>query len=246
MLIRVSSLYRDTSHFFRHQWFNIILIAFLIACITILLNKTFMPSLDQIQVLNNKAVISSTNNLIEIIRNMSLQQQHVLLQVSAVGTFSSLVGNTMLLGGMLSLISMASSGKKVSALIALGASIPSLSRLFLLISLMTLSIQLGFMVLVFPGILLSVLFALAPVILNTDKVGILTSIQTSSQIGWSQIRLIAPPVMFWMLSKIFILLLISKLISVPPDIASIILNTCSNVISAILIIYLSRLYMLLN
>ncbi|VFP88454.1 YciC family protein [Candidatus Erwinia haradaeae] len=246
MLIRVSSLYRDTSNFLRHQWVNIILMAFLISCITILLNKSLMPSLDQIQVINNKELISSTNNLIEIIRNMSPQQQHVLFQVSAVGTFSSLVGNTMLLGGMLSLISIASSGKKVSALIALGASIPSLARLFLLISIMTLSIQLGFMVLVFPGILLSVLFALAPIIITTDKVGLFTSIQTSSQIGWSQIRFIAPSVMFWMLSKILILLLASKLIALPPDIISIILNTFSNLISAILIVYLFRLYMLLN
>ncbi|MEJ5065246.1 YciC family protein [Erwinia sp. MYb375] len=245
MSITAGSLYRDTGNFFRHQLVTITLMALLTSFITMMLGKAFTPDADQMQILGDGAA-GSAGSLMEMIQNMSPEQQQVLLKASAAGTFASLVGNVLLLGGMLCLIPMVSSGQRVSALRAIGASAPLLPRLLLLTFLMTLVIQLGFMVLVVPGVLLAVTLALSPMIMNTEKIGVFAAMRTSVRLGWSQMKLVAPAVVLWIVAKLIVLLLASSLLWLPPDVASVLLNAISNLISAILIIYLSRLYMLLR
>ncbi|WP_455814733.1 YciC family protein [Pseudomonas graminis] len=245
MSITASSLYRDTGNFFRHQLVTIVLMALLTSFITMLLGKAFTPDADQMQILGDGAA-GSASSLMEMIQNMSPEQQKVLLKASAAGTFASLVGNVLLLGGMLCLIPMVSSGQRVSALRAIGASAPFLPRLLLLTFLMTLVIQLGFMVLVVPGLLLAVTLALSPMIMTTEKTGVFAAMRTSVRLGWSQMKLVAPAVVLWVVAKLVVLLLASSLLRLPPDIASVLMNGLSNLVSAILIIYLSRLYMLLR
>jgi len=245
MSITAGSLYRDTGNFFRHQLVTITLMALLTSFITMMLGKAFTPDADQMQILGDGAA-GSAGSLMEMIQNMSPEQQKVLLKASAAGTFASLVGNVLLLGGMLCLIPMVSSGQRVSALRAIGASAPLLPRLLLLTFLMTLVIQLGFMVLVVPGVLLAVTLALSPMIMNTEKIGVFAAMRTSVRLGWSQMKLVAPAVDLWIVAKLVVLLLASSLLWLPPDVASVLLNAISNLISAILIIYLSRLYMLLR
>lgn len=245
MSITAGSLYRDTGNFFRHQLVTITLMALLTSFITMMLGKAFTPDADQMQILGDGAA-GSAGSLMEMIQNMSPEQQQVLLKASAAGTFASLVGNVLLLGGMLCLIPMVSSGQRVSALRAIGASAPLLPRLLLLTFLMTLVIQLGFMVLVVPGVLLAVTLALSPMIMNTEKIGVFAAMRTSVRLGWSHMKLVAPAVVLWIVAKLIVLLLASSLLWLPPDVASVLLNAISNLISAILIIYLSRLYMLLR
>ncbi|VFP87249.1 UPF0259 membrane protein YciC [Candidatus Erwinia haradaeae] len=246
MLITASALYRDTGNFLRHQLVNIVLIVFFTSCVMAVISKVFMPSIEEVQLLGEEALSGATRGVIEIVQNMSPDQQKVLLQLSAAGTLSSLIGHALLLGGMLSLISIASSGKPVTALHALGSSCPNLLRLLSLTFLMMLSIQIGFMSLVVPGVLLSITLALAPMIITTERVGLVSAIYTSGQLGWSHIRLIAPVVSFWILAKLLVLLIASKLVILPPDLAIVFLDILSNFFSSILIIYLSRLYMLLK
>ncbi|MEN5015346.1 YciC family protein [Erwinia sp. Eh17-17] len=245
MSITAGSLYRDTGNFFRHQLVTIALMALLTSFITMMIGKALTPDAEQMQILGDGAA-GSASSLMEMVQNMSPEQQHVLLRASAAGTFASLVGNVLLLGGMLCLIPMVSSGQRVSALRAIGASAPYLPRLLLMTFLMTLVIQLGFMVLVVPGVLFAVTLALSPVILATEKVGVFAAMRASVRLGWRQMRLIAPAVVLWIVAKLILLLLASSLLSLPPDVASVVINALSNLVSAILIIYLSRLYMLLR
>ncbi|WP_099350448.1 YciC family protein [Erwinia amylovora] len=245
MSITAGSLYRDTGNFFRHQLVTILLMALLTSFITMLIGKALTPGIDQMQILGDGAA-GSASSLMEMVRNMSHEQQQVLLRASAAGTFASLVGNVLLLGGMLRLVPLVSSGQRVSALRAMGAAAPDLPRLLLLTFLMTLVIQLGFMVLLVPGVLLAVTLALAPMIMTTEKVGVFAAMRASFRLCWSQMKLVAPAVTLWMAAKLVVLLLASALLVLPPDVASVLLNALSNLLSAALIIYLSRLYMLLR
>jgi hypothetical protein len=245
MSITAGSLYRDTGNFLRHQLITIVLMALLTSFITVLIGHALTPGADQLSILTD-GDSGSGMSLLEMVQNMSPDQQRVLLRASAAGTFASLVGNTLLLGGMLALIPMVSAGQRVSALRAIGASAPTLPRLLLLVFIMTLIIQIGFMVLVVPGVILAVVLALSPVILSTEKVGMFAAMRTSIRLVWSQMKVVAPAVAVWLLAKIVVLMLASSLTILPANVASVVLNALSNLISAILIIYLYRLYMLLR
>ncbi len=59
-------------------------------------------------------------------------------------------------------------------------------------------------------------------------------------------KLVAPAVTLSMAAKLVVLLLASALLVLPPDVAAVLRNALSNRLSAALIIYLSRLYMLLR
>lgn len=245
MSITAGSLYRDTGNFLRHQLVTIALMALLTSFITVMVGHALTPNADQLSILGEGDSGNATT-LLEMVQSMTPEQQQVLLRASAAGTLASLVGNVLLLGGMLCLIPMVSAGERVSALRAIGASAPLLPRLLLMTFLITLVVQLGFMVLVLPGVMLAILLALAPMIMVTDKTGVMAAMRASFRLAWGHIRLIAPAVMLWLLAKIVLMLFATSFTVLPANVASVVFNAISNLVSAILIIYLSRLYMLLR
>lgn len=245
MSITAASLYRDTGNFFRHQLITIVLMALVTSFISVMIAHGLTPNADELSTLSDGSAASATS-LIEMVGNMTPEQQRVLLHASAAGTLAALVGNTLLLGGMLYLIPMASSGQRVSALRAIGASAPKLPWLLILTFLITLIVQLGFMVLVVPGVLLAITLSLSPMLMVNEKAGIFASMRGSMRLAWANIRLVAPAVLLWIIAKLIILLMASSLTVLPANIASVVMNGISNLVSALLIIYLSRLYMLLR
>ncbi|WP_145539939.1 YciC family protein [Yersinia alsatica] len=249
MPITANTLYRDSFNFLRNQLPAILLLALLTAFITVMLNQAFIPGTEQLSILSaSESDFASSGNISirDMVAQLTPEQQIVLLKVSAAATFSALVGNVLLVGGMLTLMSMVSMGRRVSALQAIGISVPILPRLLLLMFIGTLLIQLGLMLFIVPGIAIAVALSLSPVIVTTEKIGVFAAIKTSSKLAFANVRLIIPAMMLWIAAKLVLLYLVNHLTALPAPIASVILSALSNLVSALLLVYLFRLYMLLR
>ncbi|CAI2107304.1 Uncharacterised protein family (UPF0259) [Serratia ficaria] len=249
MPITANALYRDSFNFFRNQLASILMLALLTAFISVLLNQVFSPDAEQLTILaatTSDFAATSGMGLQEIIQQMTPEQQMVLLRVSAAATFSALVGNVLLVGGMLTLIRLVSQGQRTSALRAIGISAPELPRLLLLLFICTLLIQLGLTLFVVPGVIMAIAFSLAPVITTADKKGVFASIKQSCKLAFANARVIVPAMMLWLAAKLLVLFMVSHLSVLTPNVASVVLTALSNLVSALLLIYLFRLYMLLR
>ncbi|CUX96995.1 YciC family protein [Candidatus Hoaglandella endobia] len=246
MPIMASNLYRDMLNFFRNQFSSIILLALLTAIISVIVDQMLSPCSEQLMTLSNRNIDDSAGmSLQPLVQQISVEQQWVLIKVSAARTFARLVSHVMLAGGLLTMIHLVTNHKPVSVLRAIGQSLPILPRLLLLMFLATLLVQLGLLIIV-PGIMLAIAFSLAPIIATSHNIDAIKSMRISASLAFANFWLLAPAVFLWLIIQASLLLLATPFTMVSSLVATLLLNIFSNLISSLLLIYLYRLYMLLR
>ncbi len=240
MSITATRLYRDAGNFFLHQWVTVLLIALLTAFVCVLINYVLSPDSHVLSQLINSG---SSQTLYDTLNHMTREQRNLLLGETVAYSTAKLLGNTLLIGSMLTLIAQASTGKPISTLNMLRLSVSRLPGLLLLIIIMSVAVNIGMFMLLL-GIILFMLLVFTPIIFFEEKKGILDSMQQSVTLAWQNKQLVASTVLLWFAANYFLARLIPSVLFMTPDISSMLGITLGNMLSALLIIYLYRLYML--
>lgn len=243
MFITNNQLYYDTFNFFYHKIKLILTISIISALITSNIDYYIVPDIKNIYMFCiNKS--NNTHSLINMVQEITPEQQTVLFKYSIIRSITSLIGNTFLIFSIVMLVNLTASKKLVNYNILYKEFLFVLPHLFLLILLVTCIVQFGFILLVIPGVLCCILLSLSPIILITEKVNLLTAIKKSSKITYNYIRILSPSIVIWLFSKFLLLTLDAILNILPGNFFIVILNTLINLITCTLIIYLYRFYML--
>lgn len=243
MSITISELRHDTHYFFSKQIRNILFISIAVTFISIIIDMLIQPDMHIMSIIEDKNFINS-NSFLDLINNMNQEEKFELLKYSILKIIILLMSKTLLLGGIITLIISLSNNKQESISFSICSLYKFLPSIFLLNCFTTFIIQLGFMFLIIPGILLSILLALAPIIFSFKKHSLIDSIYSSIYISWKYINIIGPSVLFWMLGRFILTTMLSNLYFINKNIIVLILNIGMNMLFSFLIVYLFRFYML--
>ncbi|QCI22724.1 YciC family protein [Buchnera aphidicola] len=243
MLITSSKLRHDTRHFFYQQIRIIFFISAFVACVNVLIDIFVKPDIHIISIIKNNQ-FTRVSSFLELINNMTFEDKNKLLKYFIFKSIESLMSKTVLLGANITLISVLSQNKKESIISSIGSLFSYLPSLFILNFLTTFVIQIGYMCLIIPGILLSIILSLSPIIFSFKQHGLINSIRLSVYISWKYIRIIEPVVLFWISSKFLLTILVTNMHFINNNILFLISNIIMNMLFSILIIYLYRFYMI--
>ncbi|MCV2508745.1 MAG: YciC family protein [Candidatus Lightella neohaematopini] len=240
------NIYFDVTNFIRNQFYNIMMLVLIVSIINTLINHTLI-SFNEKLLLNNIIIEHGNLNLNQFIQQLSSEQQHLLLKVSIINTITNLINNILIISGMLIMIDILKYTKKEQIVkILIFFLTKKLPRLSILIFLLTIIIQFGLLLLVIPGVILTILLSFSPIILFTNQVSISKSIYNSIIFGINNFKLVYPIILLWLIIKMVLLIIITKLFFITPLATNIILNSVNNLLLSILTIYIVRLYLFIN
>ncbi|AOM40121.1 YciC family protein [Xenorhabdus hominickii] len=242
MPITANSLYRDSINFLKNHLLNIVILSVLAALVTTLLEHFLMPNGEQLQLLigiQNAFKESGNAGIKDFVAHLTPDEQFMFLRTAFGILFSNIFGSTLLTASVLVLISAVSNGQQTNAIHASTLAITLLPKMFLLMFICTLLVQIGYALMFLPGVLFSITFALAPIFLFEKGKNVFSAMQDSWKLAFDNLRLLIPATLLWLAIKLILALVLVRM----PDM---VLSMLNNLLSALFLIYLFRLYMLVK
>ena len=242
-MITKNLLYRDTRYFIYNNIAYIILIVCFTTFFMMLLDTLITPDIKKISFLYEDTP-KNFSTLFDVIQHMNIEQKKILLKSSVSKLFSSLISNTVLLSSIISLITVVSSGKKVTLSVLFSILKILFNNLLILTFVLTIIIKISFTCFIIPGIFMTNLLSLSPIILCMEKSSILTAILSSIRIVYKNFKIIFPSVLLWLLLKLLCLFIPAFYDLSHINMIFLFLFFIQYLTSATVIIYLFRFYML--
>ncbi|PHM74169.1 YciC family protein [Xenorhabdus kozodoii] len=242
MPITANTLYRDSINFLKNQLLNIVILSVLAALVTALLGHLLMPNDEQLNLLaelQNIVRESGNTGIQRFVTQLTPDEQFTLMRTMFGVLFTNIFGNTLLTASILVLIHAISTGQQTNAFHASTLSITRLPKMFLLMFICTLLVQIGYALMILPGILFSIAFSLAPIFLLEKGKNVFTAMQNSWKVAFGNMRLLIPAILLWLAVKLILVLVLAKM-------PNILLSALDNFLSSLLLVYLFRLYMLVT
>ncbi|CAL4321670.1 YciC family protein [Buchnera aphidicola] len=241
MLTKIKGIYYDTHYFVIKNIGAIFFISIVTTLISGMIGVIIKPNMYIISLIE-KNKFSDIDSVMSIINSMNHYEKREILKYSIFKIIESLISKTFLLTNIIALISIVSNKKK-SIMLYTQMIYQLFPSIFLIHFISMLIVHTSSIFFILPGIMLSCLLLLSPIIFSFNKNKLFDTIYFSIHTSWKNIKIIGPAIILWILSKFFLITILSHIIF-NQTLYFFILNTSINILYAILNIYLFRFYMI--
>ncbi|WP_337226217.1 YciC family protein [Proteus terrae] len=239
------TIYRDSLNFYKNERRSIVTLSAILAVVLAIVHVLVGPNPQEYQLMIEfVANFKNTQLSSAELEAMSNSVVGIAKKVLSLYAFETLQQSILVL--ILLMFAMTiSAGHNVTLGQTFNACLPRLPKMFLLIVLCSILISAGFMVMIIPGIILLIGFALAPVVLvRQQNMG--SAIRLGWKVGFSESGLLIPALGIWILLQFGIGFVSNLTIQLPDLIHNFLFYFLKNMASAWMIIYLFRLFMLVE
>ncbi|MFP3014280.1 MAG: YciC family protein [Arsenophonus sp.] len=247
MPITSNTLISDSFNFFKNQLNGLLFLSFISANIGIILYYFLVP-IDEMTIILK--TISSQNNSTEFLTwatKLSDKEKMTIIKVSILSLTTIFIGLILLVSSVVTYLLELTIGNSISAFQAFVLSLRISPNILILLFICTIIIYFGFILFIFPGIILAVGFSLSPIVLIIRKnISPLRAISKSWRISFQYWWLILLILLFCTLSQILVTMLFEQFHFLPNLINNIISFTLNNLLTSFALICFFRIYMLIE
>lgn len=247
MLVKISSLLRDSLNFLKNQLFNIFMLSLISGIISLSFHNFFVFS-NESEIIN-KILIKKNDfsSFLNLIHEMSDSDKTILINIFLRYICSIFFSLIFLFSSILTYIEEANNKKCINIAQIIINSLYIFPNMFILLFICIVVFYFGLMFFIIPGFVIIFGFSLSPVILVRNKnITPLLSIKESWKISFQNSNIIVFIFFIWFIIKLFISFLFKELYIFSNIINNIIYFTLNNIVISFVLIYFFRFCMLNN
>lgn len=226
MPITAQTLLRDSANFIRNHLNSVLLLSLIVAVIVVIAEYLMIGSPDTIE----------------------MSQQQIMVQNMRTQTLLNILTTPLFSVSLLSLVMLSSRGDRATTMTALKVGLPLYLSMLGLEVLSGLATFVGFLALILPGIYVAIRLAFAPCFLVSERMHMLDAMKASWASAAPWMRLVLQGYLFVYLGLrlpvVYIFGLLDNALNLNPSLFALIVSVIYNLTSALMLIFLFRLYML--